>query len=134
MNGVAMTFKPAPGLTSESSTMILFLLAYLGGVLTIVSPCIIPVLPFVFARADRPFLRSGLPMLVRMAVTFAAVATLAAVTGGWATAANQYGARRRSFFLRCLDWLSSFLVSPIACGPSRQDGYHPRYSALLRPP
>jgi len=32
----------------------LFLLAYLGGVLTILSPCILPVLPFVFARADRP--------------------------------------------------------------------------------
>jgi len=28
--------------------MILFLLAYLGGVLTIISPCILPVLPFVF--------------------------------------------------------------------------------------
>ena len=62
--------------------MILFLLAYLGGVLTIVSPCILPVLPFVFARADQPFLRSGLPMLVGMAATFAAVATLAAVAGG----------------------------------------------------
>ena len=34
--------------------MILFGLAYLGGVLTILSPCILPVLPFVFARADRP--------------------------------------------------------------------------------
>src|SRR5262249_6909173 len=51
----------------------------------------LPVLPFVFARADRPFLRSGLPMLVGMAATFAAVATLAAVAGGWAVAANQYG-------------------------------------------
>ena len=51
--------------------MILFALAYLGGVLTIVSPCILPVLPFVFARADRPFLRSGLPMLIGMAATFA---------------------------------------------------------------
>src|SRR5579859_6261840 len=71
--------------------MILFLLAYLGGVLTIVSPCILPVLPFVFARADRPFLRSGLPMLVGMAATFAAVASLAAVGGGWAIEANQYG-------------------------------------------
>jgi cytochrome c biogenesis protein CcdA len=71
--------------------MVLFVLAYLGGVLTIVSPCILPVLPFVFARADRPFLRSGLPMLVGMAATFAAVATLAAVAGGWAVAANQYG-------------------------------------------
>ena len=71
--------------------MILFLLAYFGGVLTIVSPCILPVLPFVFARGDRPFLSSGLPMLVGMGATFAAVATLAAVGGGWAVAANQYG-------------------------------------------
>jgi cytochrome c biogenesis protein CcdA/thiol-disulfide isomerase/thioredoxin len=71
--------------------MILFLLAFLGGVLTIVSPCILPVLPFVFARADQPFARSGLPMLLGMAATFALVATLAAVAGGWAVAANQYG-------------------------------------------
>ena len=71
--------------------MLLFLLAYLGGVLTIVSPCILPVLPFVFARADRPFLTGGLPMLAGMAVTFAAVATLAAVAGGWAVAANDWG-------------------------------------------
>src|SRR3984957_11882321 len=71
--------------------MILFLLAYLGGVLTILSPCILPVLPFVFARADQPFARSGLPMLIGMALTFALVATLAAVAGGWAVAANQYG-------------------------------------------
>src|SRR5215813_9617941 len=71
--------------------MILFLLAYAGGVLTIASPCILPVLPFVFARADRPFVRSGLPMLVGMAATFAAVATLAAVAGGWAVEANRYG-------------------------------------------
>ena len=70
--------------------MILFLLAYLGGILTIVSPCILPVLPFVFARADRPFLRNGLPMLIGMALTFALVATLASVAGGWAVAANQY--------------------------------------------
>jgi cytochrome c biogenesis protein CcdA/thiol-disulfide isomerase/thioredoxin len=71
--------------------MILILLAYLGGVLTIVSPCILPVLPFVFARADRPFVRNGLPMLAGMALTFAGVATLAAVAGGWAVAANHYG-------------------------------------------
>lgn len=71
--------------------MLLFALAYLGGVLTIISPCILPVLPFVFARADRPFLKSGLPMLIGMVLTFAAVATLAAVAGGWAVAANEYG-------------------------------------------
>ncbi len=71
--------------------MILFLLAYFGGVLTILSPCILPVLPFVFARADQPFVRSTLPMLAGMAATFAAVATLAALGGGWAVHANQYG-------------------------------------------
>jgi len=71
--------------------MLLFLLAYLGGVLTIVSPCILPVLPFVFSRADKPFLKSGLPILLGMASTFALVATLAAVGGGWAVAANDYG-------------------------------------------
>src|SRR5690606_38850670 len=47
------------------------------------------VLPFVFARSDKPFLRAGLPMLVGMAVTFAAVATLAAVGSQWVVQANQ---------------------------------------------
>ena len=71
--------------------MLLFLIAYLGGVLTIVSPCILPVLPFVFARANRSFLRSSLPLLLGMAVTFAGVASLAAIGGGWAVQANQAG-------------------------------------------
>jgi cytochrome c biogenesis protein CcdA/thiol-disulfide isomerase/thioredoxin len=71
--------------------MILFVLSYVGGVLTIISPCILPVLPFVFARADQPFVRSGLPMLLGMAATFAGVATLAAIGGGWAVHANEYG-------------------------------------------
>src|SRR3954462_4765396 len=71
--------------------LLIILLAYLGGVLTIVSPCILPVLPFVFARAGRSFARSTLPMLIGMAATFAIVATLAAVGGGWAVQANQVG-------------------------------------------
>ena len=71
--------------------MFLFLLAYIGGVLTILSPCILPVLPFVFARADQPFLRRGLPLLLGMAATFAVIATLAAGGGGWAVQANEYG-------------------------------------------
>jgi hypothetical protein len=49
--------------------MLLIALAYLGGVLTILSPCILPVLPFVFARADQPFAKSGLPLLAGMALT-----------------------------------------------------------------
>jgi cytochrome c biogenesis protein CcdA/thiol-disulfide isomerase/thioredoxin len=71
--------------------MTLLVLAYLGGVLTIISPCILPVLPFIFARADRSFVRNGLPMLAGMALTFAVVATFAAVAGGWVVEANQYG-------------------------------------------
>ncbi|HTJ93030.1 MAG TPA: cytochrome c biogenesis protein DipZ [Pararobbsia sp.] len=71
--------------------MLLIVLAYLGGVLTILSPCILPVLPFVFARADQPFARSGLPLLAGMAATFAVVATFAAIGGGWVAQANQYG-------------------------------------------
>jgi cytochrome c biogenesis protein CcdA/thiol-disulfide isomerase/thioredoxin len=71
--------------------MILVVLVFLGGMLTILSPCILPVLPFVFARAEQPFVKSGLPLLVGMALTFAAVATLAAVGGSWAIHINQYG-------------------------------------------
>jgi cytochrome c biogenesis protein CcdA/thiol-disulfide isomerase/thioredoxin len=71
--------------------MWLLVLAYLGGVLTIVSPCILPVLPFVFARTGQPFMKSGLPLLAGMALTFALVATLAAVGGGWVVQVNQYG-------------------------------------------
>jgi cytochrome c biogenesis protein CcdA/thiol-disulfide isomerase/thioredoxin len=88
--------------------MILLILAFLGGVLTILSPCILPVLPFVFARADRPFARNGLPMLIGMALTFALVATLAAVGGGWAVQANQYG---RDIALVVLAFLGLTLLS-----------------------
>jgi cytochrome c biogenesis protein CcdA/thiol-disulfide isomerase/thioredoxin len=71
--------------------MLLYLLGFLGGILTIVSPCILPVLPFVFSRADQPFRRSGLPLLLGMAVTFAAVASVATVAGAWIVRANQIG-------------------------------------------
>jgi hypothetical protein len=39
--------------------MLVLILAFLGGVLTILSPGILPVLPLVFARSDRPFMRNG---------------------------------------------------------------------------
>lgn len=71
--------------------MIIAVVAFLAGVLTILSPCILPVLPFVFARTDRPFVSSTLPLLAGMAVTFAALSTLAAVGGAWAVHLNNYG-------------------------------------------
>ena len=71
--------------------MLLYLLAFVGGILTIVSPCILPVLPFVFSRADQPFRRSGLPLLAGMALTFALVAAVATFAGAWIVRANQIG-------------------------------------------
>jgi cytochrome c biogenesis protein CcdA/thiol-disulfide isomerase/thioredoxin len=71
--------------------MALLLLAFLGGILTIISPCILPVLPFVFSRADQPFRRSGLPLLAGMALTFAGLAAVATAGGGWIVRANEYG-------------------------------------------
>jgi cytochrome c biogenesis protein CcdA/thiol-disulfide isomerase/thioredoxin len=71
--------------------MLIYLLAFVGGVFTILSPCILPVLPFVFAHADRPFRRAGLPLLIGMALTFSLVATAAAYGGHWVVRLNQGG-------------------------------------------
>src|ERR1700691_155530 len=71
--------------------MLLYVLAFVGGILTIVSPCILPVLPFVFSRADQPFRKSGLPLLAGMALTFALVAAVAAFAGSWVVRGNPVG-------------------------------------------
>lgn len=71
--------------------MLIFLLAYVGGALTIVSPCVLPVLPFVFARSGQSFRSTGLPILVGMAATFTLLASFAAVGGAWLVGVNQYG-------------------------------------------
>jgi cytochrome c biogenesis protein CcdA/thiol-disulfide isomerase/thioredoxin len=69
-----------------SFIMLLFAIAYLGGALTVLSPCILPVLPFVFAQS-----KGRLPMLAGMALTFAAFASLATVGGFWVVTATDYG-------------------------------------------
>jgi cytochrome c biogenesis protein CcdA/thiol-disulfide isomerase/thioredoxin len=66
----------------------LLVLSYLAGVLTILAPCILPVLPFVFSRADRPFLRNGLPLLGGLVLGFVTVALLATVAAAWAGTVN----------------------------------------------
>ncbi len=71
--------------------MLIYLLAFVGGVLTILSPCILPVLPFVFARANQQFRRSSLPLLGGMVLTFSVVAIAAAVGGHWIVRLNQGG-------------------------------------------
>src|SRR5712672_1264422 len=119
--------------------MILLLLVYLGGVLTIISPCILPVLPFVFARSEQRFLTGGLPMLVGMAASFAGIASLAAVGGAWAVRLNQYGrwialALMAAFALtllsrRLAEWATRPLVALgnrlLPAGGERQDSLVP---------
>ena len=71
--------------------MLLFILAYIGGLLSIFSPCVLPVLPFVFARSDQPFRKSGLPILIGMAATFTLLASIATVGGALLVRINQFG-------------------------------------------
>ncbi|WP_095131617.1 cytochrome c biogenesis protein DipZ [Pseudomonas sp. Irchel s3h14] len=105
--------------------MWLLVLAYLGGVLTIVSPCILPVLPFVFARTGQPFMKNGLPLLAGMALTFALVASLAAVGGGWVVQVNQYGRWLALLFVALfgltllLPQLAERLTRPLVAAGSR---------------
>lgn len=71
--------------------MALLILAYLGGVLTLLSPCILPVLPFIFTRNRQSFWQGTFPLLLGMALTFTVVALLATAGGAWAIHANIYG-------------------------------------------
>jgi Cytochrome c biogenesis protein len=68
----------------------MFLIAFLGGLLTVLSPCILPVVPFLFAGVDRT--RSSILLtLGGMALTFALVSSLAVVSSEWVIQANNTG-------------------------------------------
>ena len=56
--------------------MTILVLAFLGGVLTILSPCVLPILPLVFARSARSFTLEIAPLPAGLAVPF----TPAAIT------------------------------------------------------
>ncbi len=71
--------------------ILIFILVYLGGLFTIFAPCVLPVIPFIFAKSDQPFRRTGLPILLGMASTFTVLACIAAVGGAWLVQLNQYG-------------------------------------------
>jgi cytochrome c biogenesis protein CcdA/thiol-disulfide isomerase/thioredoxin len=71
------------------SSLLLYTLVYLAGVLTILSPCVLPVVPLVFGRADRPFRGDGAYMLAGIACTFAVAATAATATAGWVVGVSQ---------------------------------------------
>jgi cytochrome c biogenesis protein CcdA/thiol-disulfide isomerase/thioredoxin len=64
--------------------------AFLGGILTVLSPCILPVVPFLFAGVDRSR-RSILLTLGGMVLTFALISSLAVVSSEWVIQANNTG-------------------------------------------
>jgi cytochrome c biogenesis protein CcdA/thiol-disulfide isomerase/thioredoxin len=71
--------------------MLFIVIAFLGGVLTILSPCILPVVPFVFARSDKPFVTGRLPLLLGLAVTFALITGVGIAGLGGVTQLSHYG-------------------------------------------
>ena len=68
----------------------MLLVAFLGGVLTLLSPCILPVLPLLLSRAGGPVWAPMLTLL-GMASGFAVLASLAVVSSDWAIGASQWG-------------------------------------------
>ncbi|WP_429950401.1 cytochrome c biogenesis protein DipZ [Comamonas sediminis] len=89
--------------------MALYLVAFAAGVLSVLSPCILPVLPFVFARQGQPSRHGSLPLLIGMALAFAAAASLAAAAGAWAVQLNQWG---RGLALLALGVFAASLLFP----------------------
>jgi cytochrome c biogenesis protein CcdA/thiol-disulfide isomerase/thioredoxin len=68
----------------------MLLIAFLGGILTVLSPCILPVVPFLFAGADRT--RSSILLtLGGMVLTFALVSSLAVLSSEWVIQASNTG-------------------------------------------
>lgn len=68
----------------------MYLIAFLGGLLTVLSPCILPVVPFLFANADCK--RSSILLtLGGMTLTFALISSLAVVSSEWVIQASNTG-------------------------------------------
>jgi cytochrome c biogenesis protein CcdA/thiol-disulfide isomerase/thioredoxin len=68
----------------------MLLIAFLGGVLTILSPCILPVLPLLLSRVGGSAASIWLTLL-GLASGFALLASLAAVSADWAITASVWG-------------------------------------------
>ena len=86
----------------------MLLIAFLGGLLTVLSPCILPVVPFLLAGAQRT--RSSILLtLGGMALTFALIASLAVVSSEWVIKVTSTG-RQVALIVMVLFALS--LISP----------------------
>ena len=95
--------------TTLDGSVMLYLVSFAGGVLTIASPCILPVLPFALSGAGRSFRHHALPLLAGMAITFTAVGSVATLAGDWVVRANQLG---RGVALAVFGLLGLALVLP----------------------
>ena len=120
--------------------MTMLVLAFLGGVLTILSPCILPVIPLVFARTGRDFRREIVPMLVGLALAFTGAALIATATARWLLLANEIGRAAALLLLaavgvalvstRAAEWLtrpaSRLGAALLSAREARDDGVAPR--------
>jgi cytochrome c biogenesis protein CcdA/thiol-disulfide isomerase/thioredoxin len=109
-------------------------LAFLGGVLTILSPCILPIIPLVFARTGRNFPREIAPMLAGLTLAFTAAALIATATAHWLVVANVVGRNIALVLLaivgiallssRVAEWIARPVTRAGAAllGGSREDG------------
>ncbi|MBA3645240.1 MAG: redoxin family protein [Gemmatimonadaceae bacterium] len=88
---------------------LLYLAVFCGGLLTILSPCILPVLPFVFTYGGRPFSRHTLWLLAGLVLSFVAVATVGTLGALWIASAADFS-RIPALFVLALAGAS--LMSP----------------------
>ncbi len=86
----------------------MLIIAFLGGLLTVLSPCILPIVPFVFARGGQSR-ASILLTLGGLVLTFAAVSSLAVVGSDWVAKANTGG---RYLALAVLTLFALSLLAP----------------------
>ncbi|MDF3863202.1 redoxin domain-containing protein [Pseudomonas denitrificans (nom. rej.)] len=86
----------------------MLLIAFFGGALTLLSPCILPVLPLLLQRAGGRA-RSPWVTLLGLASGFAVLASLATVSSNWVIAASEWG---RYFALVLLSVSAAALLWP----------------------
>lgn len=73
------------------SFVLLTIAVFAGGVLTILSPCILPVLPFVFASTGQPFVRWIGPMLLGLVIAFVSVSVIGVIGTEWVAEMTDVG-------------------------------------------
>src|SRR5258708_20940407 len=91
------------------SVFLLYVAVFAGAMLTIFSPCILPVLPFVLGRAGSPFRSETVPLLAGLIGAFVVVARGGSGGAGWVAAAADTG---RIVALTVLAVAGAALLSP----------------------